>query len=82
MHAKAQETESEAKIQFAFLECQEGYENKYRNRAISGRSRLVATPLRNHAITHFLCIFYVTIRAHKEEVLNSWRALYWRGYGI
>ena len=29
MHAKAQETESEAKIQFAFLECQEGYENKY-----------------------------------------------------
>ena len=29
MQAKAQETESEAKIQFAFLECQEGYENKY-----------------------------------------------------
>ena len=28
---------------------------RYRTRAISGRSRLVAAPLRNHAKSQFLC---------------------------
>ena len=33
----------------------------YRTRAISGRSRLVAAPLSNHAKSQFLCVFYMII---------------------
>ena len=33
----------------------------YRTRAISGRSQLVAAPLRNHAKRQFLRVFYVTV---------------------
>ena len=35
--------------------------SKYRTRANKGRSRLVAAPLRVHAKTQFLFVFYVTI---------------------
>ena len=38
----------------------------YRTRAISGRSRLVAAPLRNHAKSQFLCVFLCdNLRAQK-----------------
>ena len=37
------------------------YEYIYRTRAISGRSQLVAAPLRNHAKRQFLWVFYVII---------------------
>ena len=33
----------------------------YRTRAIRWRSRSVAAPLRNHAKSHILCVFYVII---------------------
>ena len=36
-------------------------ENEYRTRAISGRSRLVAAPLKNRAKSQFLRAFYVII---------------------
>ena len=38
----------------------------YRTRAISGRSRLVAAPLRNRAKRQLLCVFYVIIQGSKN----------------
>ena len=40
---------------------------KYRTRAISGRSQLVAAPLRIHAKRQFLWLFYVIIGGPKNH---------------
>ena len=52
-----------------------GYLLTYRTRAIKGRSRIVAAPLRVHAKSHFLCVFYAIISRPKKLFLNSRRAL-------
>ena len=51
----------------------------YRARAISGHSRLVAIPIRNHAKRQFLWVFYVMIGEpkkmifeYKERPLMAW----------
>ena len=47
----------------------------YRSRATTGRSRLVAAPLRFQAKNRFLCAFYVIILRPKMQILICGRGL-------
>ena len=46
------------------------FKYRYRTRAIRGRSRLVAAPLRNHAKRQFLWLFYVIIGGPKRIIFE------------